>query len=150
MKVKENVPGVTVSFDAASRTLTRYCAAPATGSPAFGVFGLSVGTGIETTFNDSVNSKQEAPQLGPNVTVGMVVTPFRTRRITRVSPDASALDSVTRIVGVGSFVVPPAKMLLPAGVATPKAGSVAEFGATELNAVNEKVCAGTMLSTVNA
>ena len=148
--MNENVPGVTVSFNAASRTLTRYCAAPAAGSPVFGVFGLSIGTGIETTFDDSVNSKQLAPQLGPYATVGVVVTPFSTRRITSVSPDPSALDSVTRIVGVGSFVLPPAAMPLPAGVATPKAGSVVEFGATELNAVKEKVCAGAMLSTVNA
>ena len=50
--MNEKVPGDTVSFSAASRTLTRYCAAPLPGNAEFGAV---AGTGIETTSADSLN-----------------------------------------------------------------------------------------------
>ena len=145
--MNENVPAVAVSISAASRTVTLYCADPPVGRLEFGAFvgGVAFGAGIEITSAASVNWKQLVPHEN---TVGeiSVVTPFSTRLITSDSPEASAPESVTWIVGVGSFVVLPAAMLLFGGTAPVSV----EFGATLLNAANEKVCAGAMLSTVKA
>ena len=86
--MKENVPGVAVSFSAASRTLTRYCAAPLPGSAEFGAV---AGTGIEITSADSLNWKQLVPLHEDTVGEITVVTPFSTRLITSDSPEASAI-----------------------------------------------------------
>ena len=141
--MNENVPAASVSFSAASRTLTRYWIAPEPGSAEFGALS---GTGTETTSDDSVNWMQLVPQLDWGGAMSVMALPFNTRRTTSVSPLASADDNWTRTVGRGSLVVPPAAMLLSAGMA-PK---TVENGITSLVALIVKVWAGRMLSTVNA